>query len=912
MVKRRVSAFCTALFLAVSAVTVCADDVRNWITPSEILRDDVSIDDYTTTWYRSWLANYHFTEPISISHSKKGGENGQRCWSAAISPFHSEDMLIGGDTWGIYRSESGGNTWYDVSDSFEPTGVSGMIYHPDLEGVAFAMISNDRVAENSKAGIYKTTDGGDTWRMIQHMPLTLRQTFYNMTFSKKDEKGNRVMYAASEVDGGLWYSTDNGDSFQLIGLKDKQMRQLTTDSGGLAVAAMSDGIMYTADIGKSFEHRNNGLEERDGQFSVRSVAINPSDDTNWFCLNYSDMYESNDSGRSWKKIYTHEDWGMTEEQVFTLVFSAVNSENLATMYVVFGNNVTPYAYSKDYGKTWSEPFVDNELAMYSQGTAWPYHPLTPSPLEPDVMICSLDDEIYKSVDGGVSIQSSSSGLSGYRAIDWWFNPDDPYDWAVGCIDRGVLRSVDMGRHAEYPAMTNETSEDRNYLRDIGPSCHTLDRDPKDHNRWLGIVGDWSRGSIWQSTDGGCSFQSLGLEKMNMKNVNVRFNRQHPDVIYATYLVSYDNGETWETPAFSISAVYAPNNDIVYHASDSAGIWKSADCGRTWKQLAAAGGYSAYKVTSDYSKEDRLFLGAWSGGGIYIFDDGTVTKYDSKSGFKTNAYGHLGCLDIAQDPKDPNHLVTCANDSQNVAKSAGIFESYDMGKTWKSIEGMPSTGDAWTVKFHPTLPRVFIATSAGTFVYEYEKYRDLKDGVYTDIEDCYAKEQINGCYNLGLVSPYTDGKFNPDGGYRRCEFLYSIKHLADYTDARIRVSSITKRTFIDVTEYDNYYSYIQAAYDTGLIDMSEDYQFRPLDYITYQEAAVILSRLLVRCGIDRQFDDTVAENVLDGESGGEFKKDFYKLYYYNIIDSSMNIKASDRAKKADIAVMLYNAYKLITK
>ena len=52
---------------------------------------------------------------------------------------------------------------------------------------------------------------------------------------------------------------------------------------------------------------------------------------------------------------------------------------------------------------------------------------------------------------------------------------------------------------------------------------------------------------------------------------------------------------------------------------------------------------------------------------------------------------------------------------------GIFQSFDRGKTWHTVTGITGNADVWTLEFTPNGDKVYIGTSGGTFIFEWEKF-----------------------------------------------------------------------------------------------------------------------------------------------------------------------------------------------
>jgi photosystem II stability/assembly factor-like uncharacterized protein len=109
----------------------------------------------------------------------------------------------------FYKSTDGGNTWKTLTDSPGlPSGVKGRI------GIAVAPSKPQRVwalidAEIGKKGLYRSEDGGGTWKLLtDDAELTMRPWYYHHIFC--DPKNPDLLYA---LNVGAWKSTDGGEKF---------------------------------------------------------------------------------------------------------------------------------------------------------------------------------------------------------------------------------------------------------------------------------------------------------------------------------------------------------------------------------------------------------------------------------------------------------------------------------------------------------------------------------------------------------------------------------------------------------------------------------------------------------------------------------------------------------------------------
>jgi photosystem II stability/assembly factor-like uncharacterized protein len=110
---------------------------------------------------------------------------------------------------GLFKTTDGGETWTELTNRPGlPTGTKGRI------GIALAPSRPERVwalvdAELGKKGIYRSDDGGQSWRRLtDDAELTMRPWYYHHIFA--DPKNADLIYV---LNVGAWKSTDGGEKF---------------------------------------------------------------------------------------------------------------------------------------------------------------------------------------------------------------------------------------------------------------------------------------------------------------------------------------------------------------------------------------------------------------------------------------------------------------------------------------------------------------------------------------------------------------------------------------------------------------------------------------------------------------------------------------------------------------------------
>ncbi|HEV7334098.1 MAG TPA: hypothetical protein VGN63_23905 [Flavisolibacter sp.] len=564
---------------------------------------------------------------------------------------------------GMWRSDDAGRTWRNIGLK-DGRHIIRILVHPKDPNTVWAGVLGHAFGPNDTRGVYKTTDGGKTWR---------RTLFVNNQAGVSDlvmEPGNpSVMYAGtwrmirtpySMESGGegsaLWKSTNGGETWTNISSK-KGLPKGTWGIVGVAVAPSNPdkvyaivenaagGLFASSDGGETWTLTSSDNNIRQRAWYYTKVYVDPKNENIVYAPNVLFM-RSRDGGRTFQSIRTphadhHDLW--------------IDPENPSRMIVA---NDGGGQVSFDGGENWST-YMNQPTAQFyrvSTDNAFPYRILGAQQDNTTVRI--------KSRTSGAAIteadwQVTAGSESGYVVADP-LNPDVVYGGNYG----GYLSRLD-----------HRTGENR-------------------------AVSPWPDNPMGSGAD--------ALKYRFQWNFPIFFSPHNPKRLYAAANVLFateNEGQTWEQVSPDLTT-----NDKSKQASSGGPITKDNTSVEYYSTIFTA-------TESPYEK-DLLWTGS-DDGLVHVSRDGgknwsNVTPKDAPKWMMWNS--------IDADPFKKGAVYVVGTRYKLDDYTPYIYKTEDYGKTWKRItNGIPKMHFTRVMRADQRKPGLLYA---GT---EYGMYISYDDG-----------------------------------------------------------------------------------------------------------------------------------------------------------------------------------------
>jgi photosystem II stability/assembly factor-like uncharacterized protein len=626
-------------------------------------------------------------------------------------------IYLGAASGGVWKTENSGNSWKPVFDEQPIQNIGSIAIQQSNPSVVWVGTGegNPRNSVNIGEGIYKSLDGGNTWKC---MGLEKTRNIHRVII---DPNNPDVVYAGAignpygvHKERGIYKTTDGGTTWKQI--------LYTNDSSGIADMVM-DPKNPNKIVAAMWQHHRTPWSFTSGGKG-------------------SGLYVTYDAGNTWKKLGQPE--GLPTGN-YGRIGLAICRNMPNRIYALIESTKSGLYKSDDGGLKWE---LVNSNPEYVANRSFYFQEIFADPLNEN-RLWLINQVIQMSEDGGKTFK----GIVPYSGIHpdhhaFWIHPTDN-NFIIEGNDGGIGITKDMGKHWTFDEKL-PVGQFYHINVDNELPYHVMGG-MQDNGSWRGPGYTWVNGPIknhdWESLWGGDGFdvmpdaedanwvyamsQGGNLGKYNTQTgedwfikppsvvsindtVRLRFNwnagiAQDPfnkkTIYYGSQFVhkSTDKGASWKT----ISTDLTSNDSIKQDQSKNGGI--SID-------ITGAENHCTILSIEPSKKQQGVIWVTTDDGYVQLTTNGGKTWQNVTNNIK-DLPKHSWLPQIKASPYNAGEAILIANNYRRGDFTPYAYRTLDYGKTWQRfIDATKVKGYTLCALQDPVEPNLlFIGTEQGLFI-----------------------------------------------------------------------------------------------------------------------------------------------------------------------------------------------------
>jgi photosystem II stability/assembly factor-like uncharacterized protein len=572
---------------------------------------------------------------------------------------------------GVYKSTDAGKTWKKIGLDLTQH-IARITIHPKDPNTVFVAAQGALYSKSKERGIFKSSDGGLTWKNVLYVDEKTGCTDLSM-----DRNNPRILYASMWEHGrlpwkvisggpgsGLYKSVDSGETWE------KMSEGLPKDMGKMAIAVCpsnpekvyaliesdwekdAGGLYVSTNSGKKWRQVTNNHRLIQRSWYYIKLFADPSDDNTLYVMS-APALRSTDGGKTWESMSTphgdhHDLW--------------INPNNAKNMIIA---NDGGAAVSFNAGKSWSSEHNMPTAQFYRINTdnQFPYRIYGGQQDNSSVSIA------HREFDNGHISTSSWTASAGGESAFLAFNPDNPR-YVMGGSYQGTIEVFDMQAQAGTKVMA--------------APIQYLGRDAKD----MKYRFNWNAPIIWSKHEPNTFYHGSQL-LLKTTDMGKTWTEASPDLTRNEKEKQGKAGgpltneavgaENYGTLAYVLESPL--EKGVIWTGSDDGLVQLTTDNGKNWKNVTPAGLQECLINAIEVSPHDKAT--AYIATTRYKFNDHTPGIY------KTTDYGKTWTKITTGLPNNAFTRVVREDEERKdllfAGTELGLFVSWNGGKEWSPMQ-----------------------------------------------------------------------------------------------------------------------------------------------------------------------------------------------------------------------------------
>ena len=619
-----------------------------------------------------------------------GPARGGRSIAVAGSTSRPLEYYFGATGGGVWKTTDGGVTWRPVSDRFLRTSSVGAVAvsesNPDVIYVGMGEVElRGNIIQGD--GVYKSTDGGRTWA---HAGLEKTMTIGRIRIHPSNPE---TVYVAALGDPygrnperGVFKTTDGGKTWSR-----KLFRDENTGAVDLSMDPKNPDVLYA------------------GLWEVSRTPHSLSSGGPG-----SGLFKSTDGGETWTELTGNS--GLPK-RIWGKIGVSVSGADGARVYAIIEAAEGGVFLSDDAGATWKIVNDDRRLRQ----RAFYYTRIYADPQAKDTVYV-LNTGLYRSTDAGKSIRSIRVPHGDNH--DLWIAPTDPKRMING-NDGGANVTVTAGESwtdQEYP-----TAQMYNIFTTAHVPYHVCGAQqdnstvcvPSAGTGEMYAVGGGESGYIAPDPENTDVFYAGSYGGL-LTRINRRTGERRSINVWPDNPMGHSSSDMTERFQWTYPIVIPPTDPNTLYVT-SQHVWRSTNEGQSWQRVSpdltrhdpstmeASGGpitldqtgvetYATIFTLAPSARDGQVLWAGSDDGVVHVTRDGgkswtNVTPPDLP------AFTRISLIEAS--PHDPAVAYLAGNRYQRADRAPYIYKTRDYGKSWtKIVAGIPQQDFARAIREDP--------------------------------------------------------------------------------------------------------------------------------------------------------------------------------------------------------------------